>query len=76
MLLFYAALLLLTISLFVIAFLSLKLRRLSILCKNLEKNPTYDARVLLNDLTSGNALVKVTPINSSDFFLRSPRDRG
>ncbi len=35
--------------------------------------PTTDARQLLHDLTRGEAIVRITPINPEDIFIRSPR---
>lgn len=34
----------------------------------------YGAQQLLRDLLSGDAVVRITPINRDEIFLRSPRD--
>lgn len=44
--------------------------------KNIEsqKKPlTMDAQQLLHDITHGGALVKITPMNPEDLYLRSPK---
>lgn len=35
---------------------------------------TYEVKELLNDLLSGSALIQVTRVAPTDYFLRSPRD--
>ncbi len=35
---------------------------------------SYDARMLIHDLTAGDALVRVTRVAPEEFLLRSPRD--
>jgi len=37
------------------------------------KEPSYDARLLIHDLTRGDALVRVSRVNPEDVLLRSPR---
>jgi hypothetical protein len=41
--------------------------------KNVKPTPTTDARQLLHDLTMGEAIVRIIPIDPSEIFIRSPR---
>lgn len=47
------------------------------LVKKLKKEPvvtnSYEVEQLIHDLTSGSALIKITRVDHSNLFLRSPR---
>lgn len=41
--------------------------------KKYQSEPSYEAQQLLHDLTRGSGLVKITRVDPSEVFLRSPR---
>jgi hypothetical protein len=41
-----------------------------------KKQITYDARLLMQDLTAGAAMVRITRIDPNSIFLKSPKDMG
>ena len=48
--------------------------RLIAASKNIQKNLSIDAQQIIHDLTAnGNAIIRITPINPTDLFWRSPK---
>jgi hypothetical protein len=41
--------------------------------KQVRSQPSYEARMLIHDLTAGDALVRVTRVAPEEVLLRSPR---